>query len=385
MNPVSFEVRMTSCSSLVPSASIGLRRRSLLLGLMGLAGLPLPVLAAAPNLDPLTHAAAMHVRATTSVVLALGRAGRAGNRLVAVGERGTILLSDDDGQAWRQVPSPVSVSLTGVSFGDDQHGWIVGHGQVVLTTSDAGQTWTRQLDGTQVAQIELTSAKASGDAGLIRTAERLVEEGADKPFLDVHFFDATHGLIVGAYGSILATDDGGKTWRSRRADVPNPGSRHLYRIHLRQQGSDQAVWIAGEQGLLFRAPDATSAFTPVPTPYKGSFFGLASTKTALLVHGLRGNLWRSADDGATWAQIAMPAPVTLTAATVLTDGSVVLVDEAGKLLRSTDDGASFTQVSLAKAAAFTDVLPGRDGAAILASARGPFAVTPGTPGKTTTP
>ena len=120
MNPVSFEVRMTSCSSLVPLASIGLRRRSLLLGLMGLAGLPLPVLAAAPNLDPLTHAAAMHVRATTSVVLALGRAGRAGNRLVAVGERGTILLSDD-GQAWRQVPSPVSVGLTGVSFGDDQH------------------------------------------------------------------------------------------------------------------------------------------------------------------------------------------------------------------------------------------------------------------------
>lgn len=344
-----------------------MRRRRLLLGL---ASLPLCSLAAAPDLNPLTHASTMHVRATTSVVLGLGRAGA---RLVAVGERGTILLSDDEGQRWRQVASPVSVSLTGVSFGDEAHGWIVGHGQVVLTTADGGQTWTRQLDGTQVAQIELAAAKASGDAGLIRTAERLVQEGADKPFLDVHFFSATQGLIVGAYGSILATDDGGKTWRSRRAEVPNPGSRHLYRIHTR----DQAVWLAGEQGLLLRAVDATTAFTVVPTPYKGSFFGLASTQTALLVHGLRGNLWRSTDDGASWTQVPMPAPVTITGAAVLSDASLVLVDEAGKLLRSTDDGASFTQVSLAKAAAFTDVLPGRGGAAILASARGPFAVTPG--------
>lgn len=360
--------------SWLPASAV---RCSLVLGLLGLLGLPPASLAAAPTLDPLTHAATMHVRATTGVVLALGRAG---NRLVAVGERGTILLSDDEGQAWRQVASPVSVSFTGVSFGDPQRGWIVGHGQVVLTTADGGQTWTRQLDGTQVAQIELAAAKASGDAALIRTAERLVEEGADKPFLDVHFFDANRGLVIGAYGSILATDDGGKTWRSRRAEVPNPGSRHLYRIHLRQQGSEQAVWIAGEQGLLLRAADATSAFIQIPTPYRGSFFGLASTQSALLVHGLRGNLWRSVDDGATWTQVAIPAPVTLTAATVLTDGSVVLVDEAGKLLRSTDDGASFTPVSLAKAAAFTDVLAGRGGSAILASVRGPLAVAPGPSG-----
>jgi len=359
---------------------IPMRRRSLLLGL---AGLPLASLAAAPDLNPLTHAAAMHVRATTSVVLALGRAGA---RLVAVGERGTILVSDDDGRVWRQVPSPVSVSFTGVSFSDEQHGWIVGHGQVVLATTDGGLTWGRQLDGTQVAQIELAAAKASGDAGLIRTAERLVAEGADKPFLDVHFFDASHGLVVGAYGSVLATDDGGKTWRSRRADVPNPGSRHLYRIHAR----GDAAWLCGEQGLLYRAAGRNEAFTPIPIPYKGSFFGLVSTKTALLVHGLRGNLWRTPDDGATWAQVPMPAPVTITGAAVLSDASIVLVDEAGKLLRSTDEGASFTAVSLAKAAAFTDVLAGRGGAVILASARGPlrldaFGASAATPAGTHTP
>ncbi|MFZ2987457.1 WD40/YVTN/BNR-like repeat-containing protein [Ideonella sp.] len=355
---------------------ISMRRRSLLLGWMGLPGLPLAGWAAAPDLDPLTHAAAMHVRATTSVVLALGRAG---TRLVAVGERGTILLSDDEGQSWRQTACPVSVSLTGVSFGDDRNGWIVGHGQVVLHSSDGGQNWVRQLDGTQVAQIELSAAKASRDAELIRTAERLVGEGADKPFLDVHFFDANHGLVIGAYGSILATEDGGKTWRSRRAEMPNPGSRHLYRIHRRGEAASPELWLCGEQGLLCRANGREAAFTLVPTPYKGSFFGMASTRATLLVHGLRGNLWRSTDGGASWARVEMPAPVTLTAATVLSDASLVLVDEAGKLLRSTDEGASFTAVSLAKAAAFTDVLPARDGAVVLASARGPLRLAPFAP------
>jgi photosystem II stability/assembly factor-like uncharacterized protein len=32
------------------------------------------------------------------------------------------------------------------------------------------------------------------------------------PLSQVRFFDAQHGWIVG-YGTILYTDDGGKTWR----------------------------------------------------------------------------------------------------------------------------------------------------------------------------
>ena len=37
---------------------------------------------------------------------------QAGQRLVAVGERGLVLLSDDAGKHWRQAQVPVSVTLT---------------------------------------------------------------------------------------------------------------------------------------------------------------------------------------------------------------------------------------------------------------------------------
>lgn len=322
---------------------------------------------AAPNhFDPLSQPAVLSSRAQSGVLLSVARAG---DRLVAVGERGTILLSDDQGQSWQQAASPVSVSLTRVSFTDAQHGWAVGHGQVVLATQDGGKSWTRQLDGVQAAKLELDAVNGHPQASeeQRKQAQRLVDQGPDKPFLDVHFFDAQRGLVVGAYGAIFATQDGGKTWRSRRADVPNPTGRHLN--HLLVQGP--SVYLAGEQGALFHAAAPDAAFKPIQTPYAGTFFGIfASSQGDLLAYGLRGNVWRNAAGSETWDKVNTPAPVTITAATRLSDGRLVLVDEAGKLLLSADGGRSFAAVRLKQAASFTDVVQARDGSLVMSSARG---------------
>ena len=57
--------------------------------------------------------------------------GAAGTRLVAAGERGIVLYSDDAGKSWRQAAVPVSVSLTALQFVDGKNGWAVGHQGVV--------------------------------------------------------------------------------------------------------------------------------------------------------------------------------------------------------------------------------------------------------------
>ena len=105
--------------------------------LHGLAGLALllcvvvvPPLCAAPAV--LERSALPSAKAERAVLLGLARAGQ---RLVAVGERGIVLLSDDNGQRWRQAQVPVSVSLTAVQFVDDRRGWAVGHLGVVLHSS----------------------------------------------------------------------------------------------------------------------------------------------------------------------------------------------------------------------------------------------------------
>src|SRR5262245_59197320 len=106
-------------------------------------------------------------------------AARAGERLVAVGERGLIALSDDGGVHWRQAPSPVSASLTGVQFASAKVGWAIGHYGVVLGTRDGGETWSLLLDGRRAAQAMLDSAKAAADGSTasqrrLADAQRLV-------------------------------------------------------------------------------------------------------------------------------------------------------------------------------------------------------------------
>jgi hypothetical protein len=87
---------------------------------------------------------------------------------------------------------------------------------------------------------------------------------------------------------------------------------HLYAV--RGIGSD--VWIAGEQGLLLKLDRASGRFAAVPLPYQGTLFGVAGSGRAVLVHGLRGNLLRSTDGGASWQAIPTGVQVGLTAATV---------------------------------------------------------------------
>ncbi|MDB6083610.1 MAG: glycosyl hydrolase, partial [Gammaproteobacteria bacterium] len=98
------------------------------------------------RIQPAEHVAAANQEMMLSAALA-------GKRIVAVGNRGVVLLSDDDGKTYRQARTvPVSTSLTGVWFADAQVGWAVGHWGAILKTSDGGETWNIQRSDITVDQ-----------------------------------------------------------------------------------------------------------------------------------------------------------------------------------------------------------------------------------------
>src|SRR5688500_9530167 len=108
--------------------------------LLAAAGVAAPA-SAAPNAPPvppaaLSEPALQSAKALGAAMLAVGAAGR---RLVAVGERGTVLLSDDAAKRWRQAKVPVQVTLTAVRFVNDRTGWAVGHLGVILKSDDGGE------------------------------------------------------------------------------------------------------------------------------------------------------------------------------------------------------------------------------------------------------
>lgn len=292
-----------------------------------------PVLAA--TAFPALERPALQVKAPERQVLQT--AARAGERIVAIGERGLIVLSDDQGKTWRQAGQvPVSVSLTALSFVDAQHGWAVGHGGVILHTTDGGETWTKRADGLALAKVVLAEAEQlvaqrPGDPAAERAvadARRLVDDGADKPLLDVRFADVRRGWVVGAYNLFFETTDGGATWRSISSRLDNPRGLHLNALAVR----GQTVFIVGEQGLLLRSLDVGQTFQGLTSPYKGSWFSVALGEDGLVtVGGLRGNAFRSADGGATWNAISGLPPVSIIAASARADGSALLSNQAGQL------------------------------------------------------
>ncbi|OPA89341.1 hypothetical protein BFW88_15285 [Pseudomonas fluorescens] len=276
----------------------------------------------------------------------------AGKRLVAVGDRGHILYSDDQGATWVQAKVPTRQLLTAVFFADEQHGWAVGHDAQILASTDGGATWTQQYQDLK----------------------------REAPLLDVWFNDTRHGLAVGAYGALIETTDGGQTWADVSDRLDNEDQYHLNAI---AQIKDAGLFIVGEQGSMFRSSDDGQTWEKLEGPYEGSLFGVigtAQTQT-LLAYGLRGNLYRSTDFGGTWEQVQLNAvrgalEFGLSGATLLEDGSIVVVGNGGSVVVSHDDGQTFSVFNRPDRISLSAVTAAGNGNLILAGQGGVRVATP---------
>ncbi len=168
---------------------------------------------------------------------------------IAVGEFGTILRTTDGGVSWSDLSIPptqtTNLSFLGVAFGDPSSGLVVGRldsalgpqtmltRSAILRTTDGGQNWVRvsvswDRELSAVSFGGLSTATAVGAGGLIiRTTDRGIHWDAQEGISDpetgkepitalrlngVTFAGPFSGIVVGDYGTILRTLDGGATW-----------------------------------------------------------------------------------------------------------------------------------------------------------------------------
>lgn len=228
---------------------------------------------------------------------------KVGKRICAVGERGHLLFSSDDGGTWTQVQTPTRATLTGVTFHNKNLGWAVGHDGVILRTRDGGNRW--------------------------ETVRNTPDEG--RPLLDVWFRDDRHGFAIGAYGLCLRTDDGGSYWQEIRI------SEDDWHLNQMARSTDGRLYIAAEAGQIYRSDDEGATWITLPSPYDGSFFGLLPLENnAMMVFGLRGHVFRSEDDGEHWRQVPTGTVATLADGIRLTDGRILLAGLAGTVLVEQD-------------------------------------------------
>lgn len=245
-----------------------------------------------------------------------------GKQLVAVGERGVVMLSADQASTWKSIRTPSNRTLTGVAFVSPEVGVAVGHGGTVLRTEDGGQSWTP------------VEADTNGDALL-----GVVSMG--------------QGRLVtwGAFGLYLISNDAGATWE--RISIIDPDfDRHISQII----GLIDGRWLlVGESGTMAVSADRGMTWERLESPYQGSYFGaLQAASGDLFLFGMRGNMWHSSDAGATWSKAETGTTIAFNGGLQLKSGRILVFGNSGLIMASDDQGEHFqrlpaTQTNLAKA------------------------------------
>jgi photosystem II stability/assembly factor-like uncharacterized protein len=255
---------------------------------------------------------ARHEAPGKSMVLDVARAGK---RIVAVGERGHVLLSDDNGATFRQASAvPVDLTLTAVTFVDDRNGWAVGHGGTVLHTGDGGDHWTVQRQDLAV----------------------------DQPLFSVYFRDADTGWATGLWSLLLATTDGGKTWTKVALTPPEGQKRADLNLLQVFEGQGGRLFIAAEQGVVLSSDDNGKSWRYNKSGSAASLWaGAAGQGTTGIVAGLRGHILRTDDNGASWKEVASPVEASITHI-VRKDHAYWVSTVNGAVLRSADDGRTWS-------------------------------------------
>jgi len=269
--------------------------------------------------------------ASQSLLLDITNIGQ--DKLVAVGERGHIIISTD-GVNWQQATVPVQTTLTNVFFYNEKLGWAVGHDTTILHSQDGGLTW-------QVQQYKPM---------------------LEKPLLNIVFKSPLEGIAIGAYGLFFRTMDGGKTWVSEfHSEFLLPDDIE-YLAELKQEDEEayldeassilphfnrlvldgRTLYMVGEIGLIAKSNDFGKNWQMFDEIYQGSFFDMARTmKGNLLVVGLRGHVFRSLKNGTPWQQRQTNTTALINDIVLTNDDRIFLLANNGTLLESNDDGQSY--------------------------------------------
>ncbi|PKQ07881.1 MAG: photosystem II stability/assembly factor-like protein [Alphaproteobacteria bacterium HGW-Alphaproteobacteria-11] len=234
-----------------------------------------------------------------------------GARGIAVGNRGVVLESDDGGKTWTHGPRPnTELALLGVATNGDRRFAVGQSGQIFRATSRA---WTAIESGTD----ERLFAVAVGSKGTV--------------------------VVVGAFGTILVSQNDGESWSPVTLDwmaiLGDFLEPHFYAAHI----DGDTVTIGGEFGLVLRSRDRGTTWTVVHKGEASIFDFSFNGRGKGLALGQNGLVVRTDDGGASWRGTAPLGETNLLG--VWFNGERALTVGIRGAFASRDGGRSWTAVT----------------------------------------
>ena len=263
---------------------------------------------------------------------------RLDDRVIAVGERGTIIVSDDFGESWREThgDEQLPVTLTGISALGGNTLLAVGHDAVLMRSDDAGDSWSVVMQDQELGE----------------------------PLLGTWSADGQRIFTYGSFGKFFSSDDRGQSWQERELDIHG---EHLNDL----TGDGQRLQVmVGEMGLVLRSEDHGQSWQRIDPFYRGSLFGVSYLGNAVWVtYGMRGHVFVSRDDGVNWSQIELPHRLPLYGHAEDASG-LVIVGTGGAYVTISRDGELKDSGYLSGLGTLTSAVVLPDGELFVAGQRG---------------
>lgn len=294
---------------------------------------------------------------------------RVDQRLIAAGQHGVIIISDDNGLTWTQVTVPVDLSLTGIYFSSARKGWAVGHYGTILQTEDGGITWKKTLTGLDVidalnvsANEALKNSPSSPDTKLKqRVATAYQAAGPSKPFLAIG--KCGGGVLAAGQQDIaMFSSDGGLSWQQWTSNIDNPHFNNIYTII---QDANSTI-LVGESGMVLKGDADCKNFKSLQMPYATTLLdGMLIGPGTLLLYGIDGNIFKSSDDGTTWKTFSLPVDSVVDSGAMLKSGRVLLATVGGRLFLSDEEINNFQELSISEPFQIADMVVAPNGNVII--------------------
>jgi photosystem II stability/assembly factor-like uncharacterized protein len=254
------------------------------------------------------------------------------NKLIAIGEGSTLMMSNDVGESWELLLNPAEMNndylCKGIHYINENTGFINGGNETILKTMDGGFTWNLKYMSSTIYEwqcindiefLDESTGYAIGDNGqLFKTSDvgetwTLTESGVSFNLMNIAFANLQTGFIIGnTTTTLLKTQDGGNSWLEMNYpdDLPSTYLEEIYFVN-ETTGFIFTVELPNYDGLIFKTIDSGETWTEVfsdPSSYSAKFAFFDD------LHGIAGcNSWMYSskvlltnDGGNNWSEISLP-------------------------------------------------------------------------------
>ena len=235
--------------------------------------------------------------------------------------------------------------LQDVYFMDNQNGLVVGNGGLMLVTADGGKTWEKM-------EVDMRPPGAGQRPG--GGPPPGFGRGGPAPFYNIYFVDENVGYITGGRGTILKTEDGGKTWARKRAMSDTPGrdgNPRPLRANLMgiQMLNETTGFIAGSENTILKTTDGGETWVGSSqrarvgeTRNNLENIWFVSPTTGWII-GSFGTLLHTTDGGGNWEKRDPGFDNNLFGIYFLDENTGWICGQEGLILHTADGGTTWNQ------------------------------------------